>query len=106
MQVTAHSPAHTQLLSTTVPRATFIVVAIDSSAQFMYDGEAFDIDTNTGSLSASTVSALPINTGELTADGLTLVHQENSQSTAAHVYHRASLTSSFSEASGSPINTP
>jgi hypothetical protein len=128
----------------------FIVVAIDSSAQFMYaikdfgtanatltgirisdsspisglgmmvqrvvvhpgqqilylDGEAFDIDSNTGSLSASTVSALPASTGELTADGLTLVHQENSQSTAAHVYHRASLTSSFSEASGSPINTP
>jgi hypothetical protein len=70
------------------------------------DGQAFDIDSSTGTLSRSTISDLPSSTGELTPDGLTLVHQEFAQATAAHIYHRSSLTAQFSEKSGSPIDTP
>jgi hypothetical protein len=129
----------------------FVIVAIDSAAQFMYaidqyqtadahllgvrisdgssipglgmnvqhvvshpdqhtlylDGQAFDIDSNTGALSPSTISDLPTSTGELTRDGLTLVHQEEGfTTTPAHVYHRSSATAPFVEETGSPVNTP
>jgi len=71
------------------------------------DGKAFDIDSNTGALSPSTISDLPTNTGQLTSDGLTLVHQDEGFSeTPAHIYHRSSITSPFSEVPGSPIKTP
>jgi hypothetical protein len=71
------------------------------------DGKAFDIDSNTGALSPSTISDLPTNIGQLTRDGLTLVHQDEGFSeTLAHIYHRSSITSPFSENPGSPIVTP
>jgi hypothetical protein len=71
------------------------------------DGKAFDIDSNTGALVPSIVSDLPTNIGQLTAEGLTLVHQnEGFSETPAHIYHRSSVTSPFSEVPGSPIQTP
>jgi hypothetical protein len=74
------------------------------------NGLAYDIDPNTGSLSRSTtISDLPADVGQLTADGLTFVHQEilnQGTNASTHVYHRSSLSSPFSEKSGSPLLTP
>ena len=74
------------------------------------NGSAYDIDASTGSLSRSTtISDLPAEVGQLTPDGLTFVHQvilNQGDNAITHVYHRSSLSSPFSEKSGSPVVTP
>jgi hypothetical protein len=87
------------------------VVSHPDQRTLYLDGLAYDIDANTGVLSRSTtISDLPAIAGQLTANGLTFVHQEETQppssTSITHIYRRISLAAPFAEVSGSPISTP